>query len=60
MTFINITLDRGFQLQNTRPTRKSVVHSFSTKSFQIWNAMSNVIDFYNSPVSFKYKTKAFY
>ena len=47
------------QLHGTRPTCKSVVHSFSTRSFQIWNAMSNVIDSHNSLYSFKYKTKAF-
>ena len=29
----------------TRPTCKSVVHSFSTRSFQIWNAVSNTTDF---------------
>ena len=47
------------QLHGTRPTCKSVVHSFSTRSFQIWNVMSNVIDSHNSFYSFKYKTKAF-
>ena len=47
------------QLHGTRPTCKSVVHSFSTRSFQIWNAMSNVIDSHNFLYSFKYKTKAF-
>ena len=47
------------QLHGTRPTCKSVVHSFSTRSFQIWNVMSNVIDSHNSLYSFKYKTKAF-
>ena len=36
------------QLHGTRPTCKSVVHSFSTRSSQIWNAMSNVIDSHNS------------
>ena len=45
-----------YQLHGTHPTCKSVVHSFSTRSSQIWNAMSNVID---SLFSFKYKTKAF-
>ena len=47
------------QLHGTRPTCKSVVHRFSTRSFQIWNAMPNVIDSHNSLYSFKYKTKAF-
>ena len=47
------------QLHGTRPTCKSVVHNFSTRSFQIWNAMSNVIDSQNSLYSFKYKTKAY-
>ena len=37
-----------YQLHGTRPTCKSIVHSFSTRSFQIWNAMSNVIDSHNS------------
>ena len=27
---------------------QTVVHSFSTRSFQIWNAMSNVIDSHTS------------
>ena len=39
---------QNHQLQGTRPISKSVVHSFRTKSFQIWNAMSNVIDSHNS------------
>ena len=56
MKFIN---RQRHQLHDTRPTCKSVVHSFSTRSFQIWTAMSNVIDSHNSLFSFKYKTKAF-
>ena len=48
-----------YQLHGTRPTCTSVVHSFSTRSFQIWNVMSNVIDSHNSLYFFKYKTKAF-
>ena len=61
MTFINKTLGRDtkYMVVGTRPTCKSVVHSFSTRSFQIWNAMSNVIDSHNSLFSFKYKTKVF-
>ena len=47
------------QLHGTRPTCKSVVHSFSTRSSQIWNAMSNIIDSHNSLFYFKYKIKAF-
>ena len=45
MTFTNITLGRGTNYTwYSRHTCKSVVHSFSTRSFQIWNAMSNVIN----------------
>ena len=50
---------QNHQLQGTRLTSKSVVHSFRTKSFQIWNAMSNVIDSHNSLFSFKCKTEVF-
>ena len=50
---------QSHQLHGTRPTCKSVAHSFSTRIFQIWNSMSNVIDSHNSLFSFKYKTKAF-
>ena len=48
-----------YQLHGTRPTCKSVVHSFSTRSFQIWNAMSNVLDLNVSLFAFKCKTKTF-
>ena len=48
-----------YKLHGTRPTRKSVVHSFSTRSFQIWNAMSNVIDLNVSLFTFECKTKTF-
>ena len=48
-----------YQRHGTCPTCKSVVHSFSTRSFQIWNAMSNVIDLNVSLFAFKCKTKTF-
>ena len=48
-----------YQLHGTRSTCKSVVHSFSTRSFQIWNAMSNVIDLNVSLFAFKCKAKTF-
>ena len=48
-----------YQLHGTCPTCKSVVHSFSTRSFQIWKAMSNVIDLKVSLFAFKCKTKTF-
>ena len=49
-----------YQLHGTRPTYKSVVHSFSTRSFQIWNAMPNVIDLNVSLFAFKCETKTFF
>ena len=48
-----------YKLHGTCPTCKSVVHSFSTRSFQIWNAMSNVIDLNVSLFAFKCETKTF-
>ena len=57
MTYTNITLRQRYQLHGTRATCKSVVHSFSTGSFQIWNAMSNVIDLNISLFAFKCKTE---
>ena len=48
-----------YQLHGTRPTCKSVVHSFSTRSFLIWNAMSNVIVLNVSLFAFQCKTKTF-
>ena len=56
---INTRQNHKLLVHGTRPTCKSVVHSFSTRSFHIWTAMSNVIDSHNSLFSFKYKTKAF-
>ena len=48
-----------YQLHGARPTCKSVVHSFSTRKFQIWNAMLNVIDSRQSRDSlFTFKCKA--
>ena len=56
----NIQLFAGmYQLHGSRPTCKSVVHSISTRSFKIWNAISNVIDLNVSLFTFKYKTKTF-
>ena len=46
-----------YQLHGTPPTCKSVVHSFSTRSFQIWNAMSNVIHLNVFLFAFKCKTE---
>ena len=48
-----------YQLHGTRPNCKSVVHSFSTRSFNIMIAMSNVIDLNVSLFAFKCKTKTF-
>ena len=48
-----------YQLHGSRPTCKSVVHSISTRSFQMWKAISNVIDLNISLFTFKYKTKTF-
>ena len=50
---------QSYQLHSTRPTCKSVVHSFNIRSFQMWNAMSNVIDVSVSLFALKCKNKTF-
>ena len=46
-------------LRGSRPTCKTVVHSFTNRSFQIWNAISSKVNINVSLYKFKYNVKLF-
>ena len=46
-------------LRGSRPTCKPVVNSFSSRSVQIWNAMSSKLNINVSLYKFKYYVKLF-
>ena len=60
MTYINITQGRGNNYMVLAPLVNQLYIVLVLDVFQIWNAMSNVIDSKVSLFAFKCKSKAFF
>ena len=50
---------QNHHLRVSRPTCKTVVNTFTNKSFQIWNAISSKVNINESMYKFKYHVKLF-
>ena len=50
---------QNHHLRGSRPTRKTVVNSFTNRSFQIWNAIPSKVNIHLSICKFKYNVKLF-
>ena len=50
---------QNHHLRGSRPTCKTVVNSFTNRSFQIWNAISSQININVSLYKLKYNVKLF-
>ena len=50
---------QNHHLRGSRPTCKTVVNSFTNRSFQIWNAISSQVNINVSLYTFKYNVKLF-
>ena len=50
---------QNHHLCGSRPTCQTVVNSFTNRSFQIWNAISNKVNINVSMYKFKYYVKLF-
>ena len=50
---------QNHHLRGSRPTCKTVVNSFTNRSFQIWNAISSQVNINVSLYKFKYNVKLF-
>ena len=50
---------QNHHLRGSRPTCKTVVNSFTNRSFQIWNAISSKVNINVSLYKFKYNVKLF-